>query len=51
MGRHLLELGLEPSPQFKKILDAVYEMQLDGKIAALDDAIQEAKRLVERTVS
>jgi tRNA nucleotidyltransferase (CCA-adding enzyme) len=51
MGRHLLELGLEPSPQFKKILDAVYEMQLDGKIAALDDAIQEAKRLVERAVS
>ena len=47
MGRHLLELGLEPSPQFKKILDAVYEMQLDGKIADLDDAIREAKKLMK----
>lgn len=47
MGRHLLELGLEPSPQFKKILDAVYEMQLDGKIADLDDAIREAKKLLK----
>ena len=26
MGRHLIELGLDPSPQFKQILDAVYEM-------------------------
>ena len=46
MGRHLIELGLEPSPRFKKILDAVYEMQLDGTITTLDDAIQEAKKLL-----
>lgn len=43
MGRHLIELGLKPSPQFKKILDAVYEMQLDGKITNLDKAIRQAK--------
>jgi tRNA nucleotidyltransferase (CCA-adding enzyme) len=30
MGRHLIDLGLKPSPRFKKILDAVYEKQLDG---------------------
>ena len=47
MGRHLIELGLEPSPKFKTVLDAVYEMQLDGKITTLDDAIQEAKKLVK----
>ncbi|MGB7210757.1 MAG: HD domain-containing protein [Pyrinomonadaceae bacterium] len=45
MGRHLVELGLEPSRQFKKILDAVYEMQLDGKVVDLDGAIAEAKNL------
>ncbi len=45
MGRHLIEMGLEPSPQFKKILDSVYEMQLDGKVNDLDHAIAEAKRL------
>ncbi|MFA6316418.1 MAG: polynucleotide adenylyltransferase, partial [Elusimicrobiota bacterium] len=30
MGRHLLELGLQPGPRFKEILDACYEAQLDG---------------------
>ncbi|NOT47575.1 MAG: HD domain-containing protein [Acidobacteria bacterium] len=45
MGRHLIELGLSPSPQFKKILDAIYEMQLDGKITRLDEAILEAEKL------
>ncbi len=48
MGRHLIELGLEPSPEFKKILDAVYEMQLDGKVTNLEEAIAEAKRLMIR---
>ena len=43
MGRHLIELGLQPSPQFKQILDAVYELQLDGKIENLEAAISEAK--------
>jgi tRNA nucleotidyltransferase (CCA-adding enzyme) len=46
MGRHLLELGLNPSPQFKTILDAVYEKQLDGQITNLDEAIEEAKRML-----
>ena len=39
MGRHLIELGLEPSPRFKQILDQVYEMQLDGKVSDLKEAI------------
>ncbi len=47
MGRHLLELGMEPSPQFKIILDAVYELQLDGKVTTLEDAISEAKNMKE----
>ena len=45
MGRHLIELGLGPSPEFKRILDAVYELQLDGKVNDLDEAITEAKSL------
>ncbi len=45
MGRHLIELGLEPGPQFKHILDAIYEMQLDGIIADLEQAIAEAKKI------
>lgn len=41
MGRHLIELGMTPGTRFKKILDAVYEMQLDGKITSLDEAMKE----------
>jgi tRNA nucleotidyltransferase (CCA-adding enzyme) len=44
LGRHLIELGLEPSPQFKPILDVVYEMQLDGTITDLEEAIAEARK-------
>lgn len=47
MGRHLIELGLKPSPQFGKILEAVYELQLDGKITTLDEGIEKAKEIIE----
>jgi tRNA nucleotidyltransferase (CCA-adding enzyme) len=46
MGRHLIELGLKPSPQFKEILDAVYEKQLDGQITNLAGAISEARKII-----
>ena len=46
MGRHLSELGSKPSPEFKRILDAVYELQLDGKVTDLTEAIEEAKNLM-----
>ncbi|MEP6848277.1 MAG: HD domain-containing protein [Acidobacteriota bacterium] len=46
MGRHLIDLGLKPSPKFKRILDAVYELQLDGKISSVEGAIGAAKQLV-----
>ncbi|HSK72966.1 MAG TPA: HD domain-containing protein, partial [Pyrinomonadaceae bacterium] len=46
MGRHLIELGLKPSPEFKKILDAVYEKQLDGQITNLEEAISETKKII-----
>ena len=49
MGRHLIELGLKPSAEFKRILDAVYEKQLDGKIADLDEAIAEARKILDST--
>jgi tRNA nucleotidyltransferase (CCA-adding enzyme) len=46
LGRHLLELGLRPGPRVGEILKAVYEQQMDGKIATLDDAIAAAKLLL-----
>ncbi len=47
LGRHLIELGLTPGSQFRPILDAVYEMQLDGGVTDLDQAIAEARKLIE----
>ena len=43
MGRHLIEMGFEPGPEFRRILDAVYEMQLDGTVEDLGAAIKAAK--------
>ena len=45
MGRHLIELGVSPGPQMGRILDAVYELQLDGKVKTIDEAIQAARQL------
>ena len=42
-GRHLIDLGMEPSPRFKAILDAVYELQLDGRVTDIESALALAK--------
>ena len=46
LGRHLLELGVEPGPRMGEITRTVYELQLDGRVRNLDDAIEEAKKLI-----
>ena len=48
LGRHLLELGLEPGPQVGEITRAVYEMQLDGRVRTIEEAIAEAQKLISR---
>jgi tRNA nucleotidyltransferase (CCA-adding enzyme) len=45
-GRHVLELGLLPGPEVGRIVRAVYERQLDGAVRTLEEARQEARRLV-----
>jgi len=46
LGRHLLELGLQPGPRVGEILRAVYERQLDGTVTTLDEAIAAARSIV-----
>ena len=46
LGRHLLELGLEPGPRMGEITRAVYEMQLDGRVRTLSDATDFVKSLL-----
>jgi len=40
MGRHLIELGLEPGRDFGVILEAAYEAQLEGKFFAASEALR-----------
>lgn len=47
MGRHLLEMGLQPSPRVGEIARAVYEMQLDGRVRTLEEAQDTARHMIE----
>ncbi|EDY84487.1 tRNA nucleotidyltransferase/poly(A) polymerase family protein [Verrucomicrobiia bacterium DG1235] len=40
LGRHLIARGLKPSPNFRPILDAAYEAQLDGSFRDEAGAIE-----------
>ena len=40
MGRHLIAKGMKPGPDFKRILDACFEAQLDGKFSDLEHGIE-----------
>ena len=46
LGRHLLALGVTPGPRMGEILRAVYEKQLDGAVTTVDEAVAEARHLV-----
>lgn len=46
LGRHVLALGLGPGRKVGEILRQVYEMQLDGRVSNLDEAREQARRLV-----
>ncbi len=46
LGRHLIELGVQPGPRMGEILKAVYEQQLDGSVASLDDAVAAASAII-----
>ena len=46
MGRHLISLGIVPGPHFGKMLQEIYERQLDGEITSIEEAISAAKLLI-----
>lgn len=47
MGRHLQQLKLKPGPVYTRILDHVYQLQLDGEVNTLDEAIAAAESFIE----
>ena len=46
LGRHLLEMGLEPGPRVGEITKAIYELQLDGRVQTLADARNIVKEIL-----
>jgi tRNA nucleotidyltransferase (CCA-adding enzyme) len=47
LGRHLIELGVQPGPGMGEILRAVYELQLDSVVTTLDEARDRARTLIK----
>jgi poly(A) polymerase len=47
-GKDLIELGFKPGPLFKKILSAVEDAQLEGKLKSREDAIAFIRRSADR---
>jgi len=46
LGRHLLEMGLAPGPRIGELTERVYQLQLDGEVKTLDDALAAARRFL-----
>jgi tRNA nucleotidyltransferase (CCA-adding enzyme) len=44
-GRHLIEAGHAPGPQMGRVLREVYQLQLDGKVTTLEEALASARNL------
>lgn len=47
-GRDLIALGLTPGPDFKSILTAAYELQLDGTITSHEEAVRWARERLDK---
>jgi tRNA nucleotidyltransferase (CCA-adding enzyme) len=47
LGRHLIELGLNPSPQFSEILEQCYQQQLDGHFTDLESGIAYLRQIAK----
>ena len=45
-GRDLLALGMSPGPKVGDVLKQIYERQLDGEIASVEEGVEAAKKLL-----
>jgi len=48
LGRHLLALGLKPSPRFKSILDEAFEAQLEGIFSDETSGVDWLKKYLQK---
>jgi tRNA nucleotidyltransferase (CCA-adding enzyme) len=47
-GEDLKEMGYSPSPVFKKVLDRVFRMKINGKVIGRKDELAAAERLIKK---
>jgi poly(A) polymerase len=48
-GNDLIELGFRPGPAFSRLLEAVYDAQLEGRVTSRAEALDLARRLESET--
>ena len=48
MGRHLVELGMKPSPEFGNILKEIFDAQLNEEFFSVEEGIEFTKKLLKR---
>ena len=46
MGRHLIELGLEPGPHFGRVLEACFARQIEGEFDTLEAGLECARTVI-----
>ena len=46
-GRDLIDLGLKPGPVFGRILSAVYDLQLEEKVASREEALSATRGMIQ----
>ena len=49
LGRHLLDLGIPAGPSMGAILKQIYDLQLDGAFATMDEGLEHARRLINQS--
>lgn len=47
LGRHLMQLGLSPGPEFKDILATCFEAQIDGTFSTLEEGLDKLPEIVK----
>ncbi|GBU23117.1 hypothetical protein R80B4_03033 [Fibrobacteres bacterium R8-0-B4] len=45
-GRDLIEMGLKPGPAFGRILSAVYDLQLEERVASREEALKAVRGMI-----
>jgi tRNA nucleotidyltransferase (CCA-adding enzyme) len=46
LGRHLLPLGVMPGPAMGRLLQAIYERQLDGEVTTTEEGVELARQML-----